>query len=787
MFKSYLTIAIRHLHKRKDLTLINILGLSIGMTCAVLILLYVQYERNYDRFHPFADRIYRVVEGNGPFTNPNLGAVLVDDLPEIMASVRLVPTSNYWLMQHEGTSYQEYDVYQTEPALFDFFNFPLLTGDPLTALRDPGSAIISASKARTYFGNENPIGKSIMADDHDLTITAVMSDLPADSHIRADFFTSFTSLKPDENDGGFWTYMLLSPEASVTGLDDKVSALDARIRRLETPSKAYLQPMTDIHLFSELENDISARGDPAFLLVLSLLGVFMLLIAIINFTNLATARSAGRTLEVGLRKTIGAQRSQLVLQFLAESLLVACMTMPVTFVFIQLGLPWMNTVLEKSLVFDLHAIITHGPALATIVLVVGVASGAYPALFLSGFKPIAALNSRMQVRSARGTLRRLLVVVQFTMTVALITGALLVRAQLDYLRDKPLGFAEEQVVTIIGPPNGYHWYDYQVWKTDIMRYSGVLGVSRPAFQPGKDVAYYRLTADLTNAQPVEIAFYPIDEDFVETMGLERLAGASLPPGWQANPQYKPVVLNETAARRFGWVTPQEAIGKDIINDRERDADPGNYYRATVFTVVKDFHLRSLHYPVEPLVMEVWRELWQGRPFVRIATEDAPETLSYLKRVWEHHEPEVPFSYLFMDGVFDRLYEAEARLSQAVFVFVGLTVLIAGMGLFGLVSFLVEQRTREIGIRKILGESTGGIMRLLAAEFVKLVLIANLIAWPIVYLVLSQWLQTFAYRIDIGLLPFLISGIAALGIVLVTVGRHAVKAASINPAEALRYE
>jgi putative ABC transport system permease protein len=583
----------------------------------------------------------------------------------------------------------------------------------------------------------------------------------------------------------FYTYLLLESGAAPSLAGNKISTLIERINPQENPIQKRLQPITDIHLYSQLEREFGQSGSVKNLYIMTALGLLILLIACINFMNLATARSANRALEVGLRKVIGAQRPQLIQQFMLEAILPAAFALPITLVLVTVALPWFNKMMNKSLTMGVDDLLWHGPAIGIIVVLVGFVSGIYPSLFLSAFQPLQAIRQQAMIRS-RGLFRHLLVMVQFAMAIGLIIGTLIVYQQLEFTRNKPLGFPKEQVV-IVELFGGLWGQSFDAWKKDALGHSRVIGISKPAPIPGKPLDYMTLQRiDQPDRPAVLVSFDGVYDDYIKTMGLDVIASQPLPLNWKSDPQLSPVFLNETAVRRFGWLSPDEAIGKQL--DRVPPTDPDSRgARMIVFNVVKDFHLLSLHHPVDPMVIQMWTSQLGGYPIIRIASEDAPETLAYLTQVWKSHFPDVPFSYTSMDTAFGQLYREEERLSQFSFILAILAIVIACMGVFGLASFTVEQRTREIGIRKVLGESVTGIIHLLTTEFVKLVLVASVIAYPITYLVMEQWLQSFAYRIGITGWPFLIAGIATILIVLLTVSYQAIRAAYANPVDSLRYE
>lgn len=593
MFKHNMHSAWRQLRRRPDLTVIQIGGLSIAMACASLIVLFVADEFGYDRFHEKADQIYRITRGSTTTTSAVLGPELTESLPEVRSFVRMIPTGNYWLMRHKDRSFKETRVFQTERALFNIFDFPLLSGNPDLALAAPSSMVINAAAARKYFGDADPMGQTVNADNNwDFTITGVMADLPRQSHLQADFFVSMTTETPDQptvpDNGRTWrwngyhTYLLLDPAASALAVQEKLPQFGRDPTDDTVTSDLKLQPISDIRLFSNLEQEPGEGGSIGYIIVMVTLGITILLVACINSMNLTTAESGTRALEVGVRKTLGANQGQLRGQFLLESVVLSILSIPSTVLLTAGFLPWFSVVTEKNLEFDVEMLGALLPWIFTIALLVGIVSGLYPSITLARYTPVGAVALRLQMRSAGGLLRRTLVTVQFFIAIASICGTLLVHEQLQYMRNEPLGFSGDQVIRINFPPNGFRDNHYENWKAHILNYSGIAGVTRPALNPEREGGSKRMRdADAQAASPIEVATFATIEDYALTMGLTSLAGGTLPDGWkQRADRYRPVMINETAVRRLGWPTPERALGRELVLFEDEDHYPKTDIRST---------------------------------------------------------------------------------------------------------------------------------------------------------------------------------------------------------------
>ncbi|MCY3714096.1 MAG: ABC transporter permease [Gemmatimonadetes bacterium] len=791
MLKSYITIAIRHMAREKGYTAINVLGLAVGLVCAMLIFLYVSFELSYDRYHEKADRLYRVAVNNDARTPPALGPALQEDFPEISGFVRLLPTTGTWIMKHEENTYYENRVYWADNALLDLFTFPLIRGDSRTALIAPYAVVISEDTARKYFGEEDPMGKTIIADNGFmmLTVTGVMENTPQNTHFQADFFISLTSAS--QEDLGYWswinfyTYIALSEGHSYAAIEERLPGFVNRhigegLRERGGSFELFLQPVTDIHLHSKLEHETGANSDITYVYILSAIALFILSVACINFINLSIARFAGRTREVGLRKVFGAYRFQLIRQFLGESVLVTAMALVIALAAISLISPYFDSFAGKPVTTEFAGSGLWWIVLPAGALLVGLLSGSYPAMLLSALQPVQGVKGGPQLAAAGGLSRKILVVIQFTISIAMIISTGILFNQMEYLQSKHPGFDKDRVIVI--PTFNDVLDNFQPWKEALLQHTGVAGVTHSNSLPGLagnigqvSTGTIQRVDDPGNVQH-DVQGLNVALDFVETLGMELLAGRSHSGAMSRDTEALNIVINETAQRVLGWNTPEEAIGQEVLF--------GRGWTGTVIGVVRDFHFRSMHLKIEPLVLFLGGGLHLA---VRLHPGDPGQALDYIENQWLRMFPDFPFAYTFLDENIERLYRSEVRIGYVFGVFALVAVFLACLGLFALVSFTMERRTREIGVRKALGASVQQVLALLSGEFVGLVLIANVLAWPAAWLTMQRWLESFAYRTEIGWEIFFLSGVTALLITLVTIGYRVVRTALANPADVLRNE
>ena len=792
MFRNYLKIAFRNLLRRKLYSLINVLGLALGMACCLLIILFIQDELSYDRFHEKAEQIYRVAkiekrnEGvvNYPLVFPVVAPKLQQDFPEVLNAVRFDPQLSV-LVSRENKQFLEQRFFYADSSVFDVFTFPLIKGDPKIALKEPYTLILTEEMAEKYFGSEDPLGQTLSIDNrHDYKITGVLKNIPHNSHMKFDFLASMATEEAENpRYGKLWawscyTYLLLPRDYSPSELEKKFPDFILRNRN-EQAAKAwtfYLQPLTKIHLYSNLSYEIEPNSDIKHIYIFSGIGFFILLIACINFMNLATARSSNRAKEVGVRKVLGADRSQLAKQFLGESLVFSFIALPLAVAVVEIVLPAFNALTNKAVTLSSLSHQAASLGLIGVVLLVGIISGSYPAFFLSAFHPSEVLRGKLRAGVKSSFFRRILVVVQFAISIVLIVGTVIIYSQLDFIRNKKLGFDKEHVVVVrIEEPEMQK--RYEPFRQGLLQNPGIVSVTGSTCFPGINPNLSPFVPEgAEDKEPLKLRHVLVDYDFIRTFGIEVKEGRDFSRDFQTDAK-QAFVINESAAQEFGWET---SAGKKLT-----DLDLGSGY---VIGVVKDFHFRSKHQKIEPLILSIRPdERYIYFISVKYDQANARKILSFLQKKWKEYSPDRPLDYFFLDENFDKLYRAEERLSQIFSVFSFLAIFIACLGLFGLASFTAEQRTKEIGIRKTLGASAANIVLLLSKEFTKWVIVANALAWPLAYFAMNRWLQNFAYRISIGLWMFFLGAGLALAIAFFTISFQTVRAALANPIDALRYE
>ncbi|MCY3772775.1 MAG: ABC transporter permease [Gemmatimonadetes bacterium] len=806
MFRNYLTIVYRNTLRHKGYAAINVLGLAIGMTCCILILLYIQDELGYDRYASRHDRIYRLAmsiktvdraETRTARSPTAWGWMLTDAFPEVEGFTRLkTPLVSWQVTYVEGNKrFNEPGFYFADPGILDLFEFRLIRGDANTALNAPNTVVLTETTATRYFGSDEALGKVIRLDNtYDLTVTGVMEDVPRNSHMTFGFLGSFETLNVNPIYGGtdygrntqnfvpdLYTYLLLADGYPPESLDPKLAEfIESRygpvLNQLNAQLEAVLQPLTSIHLHSDLDGELGTNSDIAYIYIFSAVAFFLLLIACINFMNLATARSAGRAREVGIRKVLGAFRVQLIGQFMGESTIMAVLSLVVATGLVYAFLPAFNALAGKDLVFAFDDI-SMAFGLIGIVALAGALAGSYPALFLSSFQPVSVLKGSSRAGAVNTNLRKILVVLQFVISVVFIIGTGVVADQMRFVQDKHLGFDKAQLVVMpLGDPR--QRLIYNAYKDKIAHSPNVLGVTVANEMPGGLVNDILFTPDgAPDEELVRINNMWIDHDFIRTMGIELTAGRDFSRSFPTD-TLQAFVINEAAVNWLGW----EGAPLD------KKIRLGNFKDGRVIGVVRDFHVRSLHSGIEPMMLQ----LAPGPDplhylAIRIAPDDVAGTMGFLESNWREIYPDDSFTYSFLDEDFNRLYQNEARQGRIFRSFSILAVFIACLGLLGLASFTAEQRTREIGVRKVLGASVSSIVALLSKEYVRLVVYANLIAWPIAYFMMSDWLDGFAYSTDLSLGIFVLAAALAITVTMLTVSYRAVGAAHTDPVDALQHE
>lgn len=802
MIKHYLKVFWRNLQRYKFHSILNILGLAVGIACCLLILLFVLDELGYDSFHEKADRVHRLSltlkpPGQEPkhtaITAYPMGPNLEADIPEIVEAARLMPYFEGGVPGRAAVSYRQrqrfYDrLFFADPAILEIFTLPMSRGNPETALNDPFTAVVTESTARRYFGETDPIGEMLRIDTglsaDDYRVTGVVSDLPYNSHIHFDVLVSFSTLRHVKDERitleGWWlyevyTYLLLAPGVEAEAVNAKLPAFIEK--HLGQPGveevTLRLQPIEDIHLHSDLLFEVGENSDISYVYVFSSIALIILLVACINFMNLSTARFSHRAREVGVRKVVGAHRSQIAWQFLGESILLTAIAMVVAVVAVAFLLPGFNAFTGKEVTLSFG--MAGAVFLLVSIVVVGLLAGSYPALFLSAFRPTQVLKGTMAIGARSGLFRRFLIVLQFTVSIVLIISALVVYSQLSYMRNQDPGYDRSQVVVV--PIRDVTLRDrYFTVKDTLERVPAVLDTSLSSVVLGRQTPGIRTRVDGAE-EPLVLDTLVVDQDFLEMFDIELLTGRRFAREIDSDVT-SAFMLNETAVRAFGWQEPEDVVGRAV--------SWGGFKKGQIIGVVKDFHFQSLEYEIAPLILHL-RPIAFHYLFLKLPPEGADSALAAVEQAWDGVFPNNAFDYFFLEDELDRLYRAEQRLGQVIGLFSLLAVFVACLGLFGLAAFTAERRTKEIGIRKVLGSSVSGVVLLLSKEFTVLVLLANLIAWPIAFWLLSRWLEGFAYRIDLGLGVFVAGGLLALVIAWLTVSYQSLRAALINPADALRYE
>jgi putative ABC transport system permease protein len=800
MLKSYFKIAWRNLRKNKLYTFVNLAGLTIGITSCILIGLYIAHEFSYDRFNTNADRIARVTMEYGQggtvekaaTTGTKVGPQFQRSFPAIRAFARTMKYVD--LVRYGDKVFDERNVLYADSAFFRIFSFPLLKGDPATALNAPYQVVISESMAKKYFGDQYPIGKTLKFDnDKDYTVTGVARDIPDNSQITFDFAASFSSLHASKTEdwwtANYVTYLLLDRPGDLPSLQRQVTDLmkTEQVRKeAELTGSNYLtyslEPLTQVHLHSTLTG-LRPNGSITYIFILAAIAILILVIACVNYTNLATAQSEGRKGEISVRKVLGAQRGQLFGQYIGESLLLTFIALILaTLISIEL-LPVFNQLADKSL--SASSLLQPLPigVLLLLGLVVSLLAGAYPAFVLSNTRLINILKSGFRLSSSGGNFRRSLIVFQFVISVFLMISTMIIMQQLSFIQHKKLGYDKENIIVL--PIDEQVMKNYDDFKNAIARDPQVISIGGAGQKP----TFVQWTDGLRPAsspagKDITIKGIPADIDFATTMGMRILAGSAFDRAdmykMDTSDGYKhfqyTFMLNESAVRALGW-TPETAVGKMV----KKGEVPG-----IVKAVVQDFHFASMHQPITPLMIFLSNE-YISALFVKVSGKDMQGTLNNLQAIWKQRAPWRPFEYHFLDEDYNALYKTETRTGQVFSTFAITAILLACLGLFALAAFTTVQRTKEIGIRKVLGASVTSITGLLSGDFLKLVGIAAIIAFPISWWAMHQWLEGFAYRIPISWWVFAAAGLLSMLVALVTVSFQAIRAALANPVESLRSE
>jgi putative ABC transport system permease protein len=789
MFKNLVKTAVRHIIKHPGYSFLNVLGLTLGVTSALFLLIYVYDEVSYDRYHEKADRIYRVsskiTEPDDQFTwvvaQIPFGPKVMEDYPEVEAYVRFINMPRA-LYKYEDKEFIEENFFYADSALFDIFTYKVLRGDARSALLAPNKIVLTETAAARYFGEDDPVGKTLTAGDATYEVTGVIEDVPSNSHFRFEALASRSNL-PEQigswGNFGVFTYLLFPEGLDVEAFEAKMQGMYAAYMEpifgpMNIKIEYILEPIKDIHLYSTNAGEPEPTGSITYVYIFSIVALFLVLIAAMNYMNLATARSSGRAREVGLRKVVGSRRGPLVWQFLSESVILTIIALIISIILLMALLPRFNLLAGKS--FDLDVL--YSPvllvSLVAVILLVGLVGGSYPAFFLSRFSPVTVLKGEITRGTAGSLFRKILVVIQFTVSVIMIVCTLVVFRQLNYLKTMDQGFDQENVLGLELSRSMIS--KYPVLKQKLLENPNVIQVGSTDTPVGEGSG--KLLFDVETDQgmaPRGINFAIVDHDFVEALGIKIVQGREFQEDMPSD-TLSGVVVNETFVKRMGWSDP---IGKRI------EAGDENTLRARVVGVMQDYHQTGMYNEIESLLLAYRTN--NNIVYVKISDDNVEQALTHIESSWKEVYPDQPYSYSFLTERFNGQFEADEKRGLIFTLFTILAILIACLGLFGLASYTVEQRTREIGIRKVFGASEGTIMRLVTREFIILSLISIVVAIPVAYYFMSNWLENYVYRTSMGVPLFIIAGLLTLVITFATISYKAYQAAVTNPAESIKTE
>ncbi len=818
MLYNYLKVAMRAIFRNKLTAFINIAGLALAMTCALMIYLYISDELSYDQYHSRADRTYRITRdflSNDGSTNlrlanvaPPIGPLLKTDFGEIEVMARTANFGYVIGVEEKGELkkvFNENYIFLAEPEIFQIFDVAISSGDLATSLERPFTVMLSEKTAKRYFNDTNVVGKRLRANNqYDLEVTGVYQDFPAQSHWHPELLVSFSTLNDSTvygregletnwGNNSFGTYILLeegtSPEKLEAQLPEflnkhfgpyAIAQFGAPVDFVASNSTRLLvQKVTDIHLNSKRDDELEANGDLNSVYMMSMIGVFIILIACFNFINLSTARATKRAKDVGMRKVVGALKNQLVTQYLSESVLISFFALFVSIILSSLFIGWLNNFTEKELSLDLISHWPIGLALLVFAVLIGLLAGIYPAFIISSYKPALVLKGQHGSVKGKGTLRKGLVIAQFAISITLMIVTAITFQQLNFLNDRDLGYDKDKVITL------RHYNElndgYDGFYNELTKSSFIKNVTRSTLTPTNRLLNSAgppriMKGDSLIGSGIETKMVYTDAEFFNTYGIQIVAGRDFNKSIITDDSLA-FIVNETAAREYGWL--------DLNNEVDRDFVYGGT-KGKLIGIAKDFHFESLHQRIIPIVFFPQRNNYYDLS-VKIAGNNFEEGIQHLEKVWKEFMPNRPFDYQFLSDRYERLYQAEQKQSQLFTIFSGLAIFIACLGLFGLAVFNTLQRIKEVGVRKILGASVFSILTLLSKEIIVLIMVANIIAWPLAWYAMNQWLGSFAYHIDMSILVFVFSGLLAIVIALLTIGSQTVKAGMTNPANTLRYE
>ncbi len=786
MIRNLIKTAVRHILKHPGYSFLNVLGLTLGITSALFLLIYVSDEVSYDRYHEKADRIYRVssriTETDDQFTwivaQIPFGPQVAQDYPEVEAYVRFfnMPRALY---EYEDKEFVEEDFFYADSALFDIFTYRVIRGDARRALLEPNKIVLTETVAARYFGDGDPVGRTLTSGNSAYEVTGVIEDVPSNSHFRFGALASRTNL-PEQigswGNFGVFTYLLFPEGLDVKAFEEKMQGMYAAYMEpifgpVNVKVEYLLEPIREIHLYSTKEGEPEPTGSITYVYIFAIVAIFLVLIAAMNYMNLSTARSSGRAREVGLRKVVGSRRGPLVLQFLSESVIFTVLSLAISIILLMALLPKLNLLAGKS--FDSNVIFSPVVLLGMlgVVLLVGFIGGSYPAFFLSRFSPVTVLKGELTHGTAGRLFRKILVVIQFAVSVIMIVCTLVVFRQLNYLKNMDQGFDQKNVLSL--DLNGPMAMKYPVLKQALLENPNVLYVSSTSTRLGEGSG--KLLFDVETDQGMVqrgINFAIADHDFVEALGIKMVQGRDFQKDMPSD-TLTGVIVNETFVRRMGW---DEPIGKKV------EAGDENTLRARVVGVMKDYHQTGMYNEIESLLL-AYRTL-NNIVYIKVSDENVEQALSHIESSWKEVFPDQPYSYTFLSERFNRQFESDEKRGLIFTLFTVLAILIACLGLFGLASYTVEQRTREIGIRKVFGANEGTILKLVTRDFIILSLISIVIAFPVAWYFMSKWLENYVYKSSMGPVVFILAGVLTLVITFATISYKAYQASVSNPAEAI---
>jgi len=809
MLKNYIVLFFRNFMRQKGYTLINIIGLSIGITCSVIIALFVVHELSYDKMHHQSSNIYRVTvhgkmmgsEFNMIYSAPPMAAAIKSDVPGVEQICR-IGRYGAWLVANGDKKFNEDDFLFADSTFFDVFDFKLIKGDRKTALLKPKSIVLSENAVKRYFGNEAPMGKllKIETDTTFYEVTGIIENLPSNSHFHFDLLGSLLTLKIDKETSwvshNLATYLVVNKNIKINELVENLNKLipkymgpqlmqilGASIEELSKKGNKIgykVQSLESIHLHSNLQGEFDANSDILYIYIFSIIAIFIVFIACINYMNLATARSAGRAKEIGLRKVMGSNKQQLVYQFIAESIFVTLIAFFISIAMVEILLPVFNNSLNINLSINYLTDWKIIPSLIGLVILIGVIAGSYPAFFLAGFKPVEVLKGKLKAGAKNKLLRSVLIIFQFSISIFILLGTFTVYSQLQFMLKKNLGFDKEQVLVI--RRSDRLGKKIETFKQEILKNPAIVAVSYTNSLPGHVIsnnACFLENQSASNSYIMDQAW--VNFDFTKVLNLQIAEGRTFSADLQSDSTS--ILINETAVRYLGFKSNKEAIGKRVLYPN----GDNKFKPFPIIGVIKDFNFQSLHRPISPMVLTIMPGNWEGYVLVKIRPENYKATIASIENNYKQYSDNFPFQYFFLDDDLQKAYKSEQQTEKILFIFSLLAIFVACLGLLGLVSFIAEQRTKEIGIRKTLGASIFDINILMVKEIVKLVFIAILIITPVAYYVIKNWLENFAYHIQISPLIFVLVALIIFVIAILSVSYQSIKASMSNPVEALKYE